>query len=45
MMVDVAATYTRLAEQEWNRLVYAPYQYLEFQVTMHFLRQYLPKRD
>ena len=40
--VDVAEVYTRFAEREWGRLVYGPYQHLEFQLTMHYLRHYLP---
>lgn len=30
-------------EAEWRRLVKDPYHRLEFEVTMHFLRKYLPK--
>ncbi len=41
-MVEVADHYTRFAEREFERLARAPYQHLEFQVTMHYLRQYLP---
>ena len=41
-MVDVAEVYTRLAGQEFARLVHGPYQNLEYQMTMHFLRRYLP---
>jgi len=42
MSADVAEVYSRLAEQEFGRLIYAPYQHLEYQVTMHFLQKYLP---
>ncbi len=41
-MVDVAEVYTREADREWGRLFRAPYQHLEFQVTMHYLQRYLP---
>ena len=41
-MIDVAEVYNQDAEREWGRLVHGPYKHLEFQVTMHYLRQYLP---
>jgi len=36
--------YTELNEGEWNRLVKNPYNRLEFDTTMHFLRKHLPER-
>jgi len=36
--------YTREGIEEWERLVRHPYHRLEFDTTMHFLREYLPKK-
>jgi SAM-dependent methyltransferase len=41
-MTNVADFYTQGAAREWERLEQAPYQHLEFQVTLHFLRKHLP---
>jgi SAM-dependent methyltransferase len=38
----VAEAYNREPEREWCRLVQDPYHSLEFLVTMHYLRKYLP---
>jgi ubiquinone/menaquinone biosynthesis C-methylase UbiE len=35
--------YTKQARQEWRRLQQDPYHQIEFIVTMHFLKKYLPK--
>ena len=35
--------YAKNAEYEWQRLVQDPYHQIEFIVTMHFLKKYLPK--
>lgn len=35
--------YTKQARQEWRRLQRDPYHQIEFIVTMHFLKKYLPK--
>lgn len=42
-MTDVEQFYMQGAIREWERLERGPYQQLEFMLTMHFLRQYLPK--
>jgi SAM-dependent methyltransferase len=39
---DVAKVYTQFANSEWERLARAPYQELEFLITMYYLRRYLP---
>jgi ubiquinone/menaquinone biosynthesis C-methylase UbiE len=36
--------YTKQAELEWKRLVQDPYHKLEFNTTMRFLKEYLPKK-
>lgn len=36
--------YNAMGEKEWRRLVKDPYHKLEFEVTMHFLRKYLPRK-
>lgn len=41
-MSIVSSAYTRNAENEWLRLAKSPYHALEFIVTMHYLRKYLP---
>jgi ubiquinone/menaquinone biosynthesis C-methylase UbiE len=38
----VAEAYNRDPEREWQRLVRDPYHSLEFLVTLHHLREYLP---
>lgn len=40
---DPGEYYDAMAEKEWQRLVKDPYHKLEFEVTMHFLREYLPE--
>ena len=39
---DVKSYYTELGKGEWDRLVKDPYHMLEFNTSMHFLREYLP---
>ena len=36
--------FTKTAQYEWRRLKIDPYHQIEFIVTMHFLRKYLPKK-
>lgn len=36
--------YTKTAGFEWRRLWRNPYRQIEFTVTMHFLKKYLPKK-
>lgn len=40
---DPKEYYNEIGEEEWNRLVKDPYHQLEFEITMHFLRKYLPE--
>ncbi len=42
-MRDPKEYYDAIGEDEWHRLVKSPYRRLEFEITMHFLREYLPK--
>jgi hypothetical protein len=35
--------YSGLGIREWRRLMRSPYNRLEFDTTMHFLKKYLPK--
>jgi SAM-dependent methyltransferase len=35
--------YNSIGKKEWHRLAKDPYHKLEFEITMHFLREYLPK--
>ncbi|MFQ5884861.1 MAG: class I SAM-dependent methyltransferase, partial [Thermoplasmata archaeon] len=42
-MRDPKEYYDRIGEKEWIRLVKDPYHQLEFEITMHFLREHLPK--
>lgn len=41
-MNTVAEAYNKNTEREWQRLIKDPYHSLEFLVTMHYLRKYLP---
>lgn len=41
-MTQVADVYSRDAAGEWGRLEIDTYRTLEFRITMHFLRKYLP---
>ncbi|MFQ6127541.1 MAG: class I SAM-dependent methyltransferase [Thermoplasmata archaeon] len=43
LVKDPKEYYDALGEEEWRRLVRDPYHKLEFKITMHFLREYLPK--
>lgn len=42
-MRDPKTYYDKMGEKEWTRLVKDPYHRLEFEITMHFLRKYLPE--
>ena len=41
-MTGVAECYGQDAEREWQRLVRDAYHGLEFTLTIHYLRRYLP---
>ncbi|MBL8026358.1 MAG: class I SAM-dependent methyltransferase [Fibrobacteres bacterium] len=43
-MNTISAAYDINAEREWNRLEHDPFHSLEFIVTSHFLKKYLPKQ-
>jgi len=43
MSQKIREHYDRMANEEWKRLVRDPYHRLEFIVTLHFLKKYLPK--
>jgi SAM-dependent methyltransferase len=42
-MRDPKEYYDSIGEKEWNRLSKDAYHLLEFEITMHFLRKYLPE--
>jgi len=44
MTKSVKKFYNQIVRKEWNRLVKNPYQKLEFNTTLHFLKKYLPKK-
>ena len=41
---DVKRYYTELGEREWERLQKDPYHMLEFDTSMHFLKEHLPPK-